>query len=120
MRPASSSVVNSWITVLCLLAALLALDGLASAQDAGGSKHKLSQQPVSSPQLAASVAGARPATHNAPPALTTDTWSGRGGGKKKGAPADKVAWWGLPPRAPPLWPPPTKMRPQDSTGTMLH
>src|SRR5260370_26984170 len=86
MRPASSRVVNSWITVLCLLAALLTLNGLTSAQDAGGSKHKLSQQPASSPQPAASVAGARPASPKPPPALTSRTGSGSGGATNAGEP----------------------------------
>lgn len=71
MRPASSRVVTLWISVLCLLAALFSLDGLASAQ-AAGAKHKLSKR---SP-----VAGlARGATRQAPPPVTTDTWNGGGG-----------------------------------------
>jgi len=79
MRPASSRVVTLWITVLCLLAALFSLDGLASAQAAAGAKRKLSQQSLLSPHPVASMAAARRAARSGPLSATTDTWTGSGG-----------------------------------------
>ncbi len=79
MRPASSRVITSWIIVLCFLAALPCFNGLASAQAASGSKGKLSQQSLLSERPVASMTAARRGTRNAPPALTTDTWTGSGG-----------------------------------------
>ena len=81
MRPASSRALALSITVLCLLAALFSLNGLASAQAAAGSKHKLSQQSLLSQRPVASTAAkARAAKHTpAPPPLTSDTWSGTAG-----------------------------------------
>jgi hypothetical protein len=77
MRPAASRVVTLWITVVCLLAAFMNLDGLGLAQSAAGSKRQLSQRTPQAPIPAAS--GVRPAKKNAPPPLTTDTWTGGGG-----------------------------------------
>ncbi|MFZ0309907.1 MAG: hypothetical protein WAL89_17165, partial [Candidatus Sulfotelmatobacter sp.] len=81
MRPASSRALALSMTVLCLLAALFSLNGLASAQAAAGSKHKLSQQSLLSQRPVASTAAkARAAKHTpAPPPLTSDTWSGTAG-----------------------------------------
>jgi fibronectin-binding autotransporter adhesin len=81
MRPASSRAFALSITVLCLLAALSSLDGLASAQAAAGSKHKLSQQSlVSQHPVASTAAKARAAKKTpAPPPLTSDTWNGTAG-----------------------------------------
>jgi hypothetical protein len=80
MRLASSRVVTLWITVLCLLAALFSLNSLAAAQAAHGSKHKLSQQGLHQTPLAGSLAVARAAKPNAPPPVTTDTWTGGASG----------------------------------------
>ena len=64
-------------TVLCLIAAVFTLDGLASAQ-AAGSKRKLSQQSLLNGHP--SMVSACQATPNAPqPATTTETWTGAGG-----------------------------------------
>src|SRR5580692_1855203 len=71
MRPASSRVVTPWISVLCLLATLLTLDGPALAQAATGSKHKLSPQSLSQTPVA---------TPEIPPPVTTDTWKGGASG----------------------------------------
>src|SRR5580693_5584654 len=71
MRPASSRVVTPWISVLCLLATLLTLDGPALAQAATGSKHKLSPQSLSQAPVA---------TPEIPPPVTTDTWKGGASG----------------------------------------
>jgi fibronectin-binding autotransporter adhesin len=80
MRPASSRVVTLWISVLCLLAALFSLNGLALAQASAGSKRKASQQTLPSPKPVASTAATRPVTSKtAPPPVTTDTWTGSGG-----------------------------------------
>src|SRR5882762_7664500 len=80
MRPASSRVVTLWITVLCFVATLFSLAGLAPAQAAAGSKHKLSQHSLLSDHPVASMAAARPATRNTPPPATTDTWQGGASG----------------------------------------
>lgn len=77
MRSASSRFVTLWITVVCLLASFCAFSGLAAAQSAVASKHKLqTQSAISQVPLAAQLAarGARPA----PPPATTDTWTGDG------------------------------------------
>jgi hypothetical protein len=68
MRPASSRVLTLWITVVCLLATFLSLEGLASAQ--AGVKQKLSKKALSSQ---------RPAAKSAVSKQTTDTWTGGGG-----------------------------------------
>jgi fibronectin-binding autotransporter adhesin len=75
MRP-SSRVVTLWIIALCLLAVLFSLNGLASAQAEARSNRKLSQRSLLSQPQPASVASAR--EPNAPPAGTTDTWTGGG------------------------------------------
>jgi hypothetical protein len=72
MRPASSRVLTLWITVVCLLATFLSLEGLASAQ--AGVKHKLSKKALLSQRpTAGAVKGA------VTPKVTTDTWTGGGG-----------------------------------------
>ena len=88
MRPASSGVTATWISVFCLLATLISLAGQAPAQAAVRSKHKLSQSPPASRHRAASVAVARPATWNAPPPLTPDNWTGSGGDSNWGTSAN--------------------------------
>jgi hypothetical protein len=81
MRPAFSRALALSITVLCLLAALFSLNGLASAQATAGSKHKLSQQELLTQRPVASTAAkARAAKKTpAPPPLTSDTWNGTAG-----------------------------------------
>jgi fibronectin-binding autotransporter adhesin len=76
MRPAYSRGLTLCITVLCLLAAVCSFDGVASAQAAPRTKRKLSQQSLLSQGPMASVASAQKL--NAPPAGTTDTWTGGG------------------------------------------
>src|SRR6202021_2546990 len=61
--------------VFSLLLAFFALASLASGQTGTVSKHKVSQH---QPLLATAV-GVRPTKKNAPPPVTTDTWSGGGG-----------------------------------------
>ncbi|MGD0567227.1 MAG: hypothetical protein ABSA78_02385, partial [Candidatus Sulfotelmatobacter sp.] len=73
MRPASSRVVTLSITVVCLLATFLSLNGLASAQ--AGSKDKLSKSAVSSQRPAAGAVKDAGGT----PKLTSDTWTGTAG-----------------------------------------
>ncbi len=77
MRSASSRAVALSISVVCLFAAFFSLDGLASAQAAAGSKHKLSQQAL----LGQSPVVSRAARAQAAPSskLTTDTWTGTAG-----------------------------------------
>jgi len=75
MRTAYSRVVTLWITVLCLLASLFSLNGLAGAQARAGSKHKLSQ-PLPAAGRPTMTRRAKP---GAPPPATTDTWTGGGG-----------------------------------------
>ncbi len=77
MRSASSRAVTLSISAVCLFAAFFSLDGLASAQAAAGSKHKLSQQALQAQGAAISKAAVSPAT--VPPPLTTDTWTGTAG-----------------------------------------
>jgi fibronectin-binding autotransporter adhesin len=77
MRSASSRAVTLSISLVCLLAAVFSLDGLASAQAAAGSKHKLSKQVLLAQSPVVSKAAVSPAT--APPPLTTDTWTGTAG-----------------------------------------
>ncbi len=77
MRSAFSRAVTLPISVVCLFAAFFSLDGLASAQAAAGSKHKLSQQALQAQSVVASKAAVRTAA--APPPLTTDTWTGTAG-----------------------------------------
>ena len=76
MRPAFSRVLTLSIAVLCLLSALLTLNGPAVAQ-AAGSKSKLSQQSQQSQRPA--VSAARASSSNARSKVTTDTWTGGGG-----------------------------------------
>jgi hypothetical protein len=76
MRPASARVVTLWITVLCLLATLVSLNGLASAQPAGRSKGKVAHHAP----VAGSVSLASSARPGAPPPVTTDTWTGGASG----------------------------------------
>lgn len=73
MRPASSRVVTLWITVVCLLATFLSLEGLASAQ--AGSKHNLSKKALLSQRPATKGAVKSAATTK----VTTDSWTGGGG-----------------------------------------
>src|ERR1700674_133807 len=80
MRPESSRLVTLWITVLCLLATVLSLSGVAPAQAAAGSKRKLSQRSVLSQHPVAGIAVARRAAPNTPPPVTTDTWQGGASG----------------------------------------
>ncbi len=75
MRPASCRAVTLWISVLCLLAALFSLNGLASAQAAVGSKRNLSRQSLLSQDPVASTAAP-----NARSKVTTDTWQGGASG----------------------------------------
>jgi len=77
MRSASSRAVTLSVSLVCLLAAVFSLDGLASAQAAAGSKHKLSQQALLG--QAPVVSKAAVSTAGAPPPLTTDTWTGTAG-----------------------------------------
>jgi hypothetical protein len=77
MRSAFSRAITLPVSVVCLLAAFFSLDGLASAQAAAGSKHKLSQQALLGQTPVVSKATARTAA--APPPLTTDTWTGTAG-----------------------------------------
>jgi hypothetical protein len=63
MRPASSRVATLWITVLCLLATLFSLNGLASAQPAARAKRKVSRH-------------SNVVRRNSLPPVTTDTWIG--------------------------------------------
>jgi hypothetical protein len=79
MRPASCRVAILRITVLCLFATLPGFNGPASAQATAGSKHKLSEQALVNPHPLALVSSARKAKPNAPPPVTTDTWTGSGG-----------------------------------------
>jgi len=69
MRPASPRPVTLSITVVCLLATFLSLNGLAWAQAA-------SRKPV---PAKSGVAVARTAKSNARSKVTTDTWTGGGG-----------------------------------------
>jgi fibronectin-binding autotransporter adhesin len=76
MRPSSSRQVTL-ITVLCLLAAFLSLNGLVQAQTAGSKRKPSLQSPVSR-QTAVGVAGAQGAKRSARPPVTTETWTGSG------------------------------------------
>ncbi|HWW13817.1 MAG TPA: hypothetical protein VN310_04075, partial [Candidatus Dormibacteraeota bacterium] len=75
----SCRAVTQWISVLCLLAAIFSLDGLASAQAGAGSKRKPSQQSLLNPHPVASAAAARRTTAAAPPPLASDSWTGTAG-----------------------------------------
>jgi fibronectin-binding autotransporter adhesin len=63
MRAASSRSIALSITVVCLVAVLCSLNGLASAQTAAAGE---------------GLSAMRRATHKAPPQATTDTWTGSG------------------------------------------
>ena len=80
MRPDFARVAVKWMSVTCLVAVLcsLGLDGLARAQSPAGSKRKLSQQSLLSPRPVASGVSAHRTKPNAPPPVTTETWTGSG------------------------------------------
>ncbi len=84
MRPAISRAVL-WMSVLSILVALCAFEGLTFAQTTSSSKHKLLQQTLDLPSVATSLTLARPANSPArkigpsPETTTTDTWTGGGG-----------------------------------------
>ncbi|MFZ0816799.1 MAG: S-layer family protein [Candidatus Sulfotelmatobacter sp.] len=77
MRSAFSRAVTLPISVICLLAAFFSFDGLASAQAAAGSKHKLSQQVLLGQSPVVSKATRTAAAPSSK--LTTDTWTGTAG-----------------------------------------
>ncbi|MGB7863008.1 MAG: hypothetical protein WCF74_06425, partial [Candidatus Sulfotelmatobacter sp.] len=78
MRLSTSRPATPWISALCLLAAFLSFDSLVPAQQAAGSKRKLSQQWLLSQPIAVGATSAQRAKSNAPPPTTTDTWTGDG------------------------------------------
>ncbi len=80
MRPRLSRVVTVWSTLICLLATVSSLNGLAAAQSAARSKRKLSPKSLLSEHPATNMVAARRTMPNAPPPpLTSDTWNGGGG-----------------------------------------
>jgi hypothetical protein len=80
MRSDFVRVAVKWISAVCLLAVLcsLGLNGLAWAQPPAGSKRKLSQQSLLSQRPVAGGVSSHRTTPNAPPPVTTDTWTGSG------------------------------------------
>src|SRR3981081_835127 len=79
MRPTSARVA-SWTSVLCILAALLALPPLTSAQSRSNAKRRLSKRPLSSTAALTAAAPLRLAASAVRPPNTSDSWTGGGDG----------------------------------------
>ncbi len=77
MRPVSNRLVTSWFAVFCIVAVMLGMSGLASAQSSASAKRKLPEKPLSMVGPS-SVGKAGGANSTGSPQATTDTWTGSG------------------------------------------